>query len=253
MIVFNIYAIGSISMADIFNEEWRAIPGYDGLYSASSFGRVRQERRQVFYSDGRSSYMIPARIKKQSISSNKRYWRVTLTKSGQKSKNVFVHRLIAWAFIGPQAPKIETRHINGNGFDNRPHNLHYGTKADNMRDAIAHGTFSMGEVHPEAILTGEQVKAILMDSRAATLIAPEYGVSHIYIRKIRRGQARRSEIKALIDKQPKRIIKTKFQCLSEEHLNILKDLKIQQRAAGKLLGVPQRTIWRWRKQVVCIK
>jgi hypothetical protein len=49
-----------------------------------------------------------------------------------------VHRIVAHAFgVGGSGDLV--RHLNGDGFDNRPENLLYGTDGENLRDAYAHG------------------------------------------------------------------------------------------------------------------
>ena len=171
-------------------EEWRLIPEYNGLYSASSHGRIRSEERRVFYGDHRISRMNPARIKKQSLHSSGKYYRVTLTNEQGIVDQLTVHRLVAWAFMGRQDESIEVRHINGNGLDNRPENLCYGTKSDNMRDSIGHRTFSMSDWHPCAKLTKQQVQYIRSSDKYYKDIAAEFGIHPFTVHKIRRKAVR---------------------------------------------------------------
>lgn len=51
-----------------------------------------------------------------------------------------VHQLVASAFFGPPPPKMEVRHLNGIPHDNRIENLRYGTRKENIRDGVNHGT-----------------------------------------------------------------------------------------------------------------
>lgn len=53
----------------------------------------------------------------------------------------YVHQLVAEAFIGPTPDGMEVRHLNGAYNDNRLSNLAYGTRAQNVADSIAHGTY----------------------------------------------------------------------------------------------------------------
>lgn len=63
-------------------------------------------------------------------------------------KQVFIHRLVALAFIGPQPEgKPLVRHLNGDPFDNRVENLSWGDGVENMADARRHGTLRTGPAH----------------------------------------------------------------------------------------------------------
>jgi hypothetical protein len=53
-----------------------------------------------------------------------------------------VHSLVAEAFIGPRPHGMEVRHINGVRTDPRRVNLCYGTRSENILDAVAHGTWN---------------------------------------------------------------------------------------------------------------
>jgi hypothetical protein len=113
---------------EVTREEWRSIPGHDG-YEASSLGRIRNSTGRV---------LKPwARLGK--------YQHVSL---GRAHRNKGVHVLVAAAFYGPR-PESATlvRHLDGDDKNNLPNNLAYGTKSDNMYDAIRHGT------HPTAFIT----------------------------------------------------------------------------------------------------
>lgn len=63
-----------------------------------------------------------------------------------------IHSMVAEAFIGPCPSGQEVRHKNGKRDDPRASNLEYGTRSDNVRDAIKHGTFVSGwKVYREAV------------------------------------------------------------------------------------------------------
>lgn len=57
---------------------------------------------------------------------------------GRKSRKA--HQLILEAFVGPRGNQ-DVRHLNGNPADNRLENLCYGTRKENVADAIRHGSF----------------------------------------------------------------------------------------------------------------
>lgn len=64
-------------------EEWKDIKGYEGLYQISNKGRVRSTRNNIIL---------------KPIISDKGYYRVDLSKNGNKDR-VRIHRLVAQAFI----------------------------------------------------------------------------------------------------------------------------------------------------------
>lgn len=118
-------------------EEWRPIPGFPD-YEASSLGQIRSLPRVVMRSNG-APQTIRGRIMSQRPDSRGLYPCVDVIVDGERH-TVKVHRLVGPAFFGPLPDGLQTRHLNGNGFDNRVENLRYGTHAENMQDAIQHGT-----------------------------------------------------------------------------------------------------------------
>ena len=77
---------------------------------------------------------------------------------------MYVHQMVAEAFIGPKPLGLEVRHLDGNRLNNHSCNLAYGTRRQNMLDAMKHGTHinlkSKGETNPSAKLTEAEVMQI---------------------------------------------------------------------------------------------
>jgi hypothetical protein len=117
-------------MEDVTPERWLSVIGYEGWYEVSDLGRVRRVRA------GRGSR--PGKILKASPDHHG-HLGVYLSRYSAP-KRFPVHRLVAEAFIGPRPEDLDTRHLNGVWTDNRAANLTYGTRSDNMQDAIRHGT-----------------------------------------------------------------------------------------------------------------
>jgi hypothetical protein len=114
-------------------EEWRYVPGYEGLYLVSSLGRFYRLPRQ----SGRYSYK--GRLVSQGHN-KKGYLQVGLSGKGGRAWLARAHRLVARAFLGEPAEGQEVRHLNGVRDDNRLVNLAWGTGSQNSLDAVAHGT-----------------------------------------------------------------------------------------------------------------
>jgi hypothetical protein len=108
-------------------EEWRPIDGYDGVYEVSNMGNVRSWTAR---SNGK---LLRSRAQRDG------HILVNLAKNGRQT-TYQIHRLVAEAFLGPMPSGLETRHLNGIPSDNRLANLAYGTRQENMRDKIIHGT-----------------------------------------------------------------------------------------------------------------
>lgn len=107
-------------------EEWRPIPGFKGVYEASSLGNVRS------WTAIKQGGLLTPRV-----NSRTGYWEVHVGGSRSPRK---VHQLVAAAFLGPRPPGMQTRHLNGDRLDNRLENLAYGTQSQNELDSVRVGT-----------------------------------------------------------------------------------------------------------------
>lgn len=112
------------------DEQWSAVPGFEGHYLVSSEGRVRSLKRRQ--RDG-SPLFLNWKIDTYGYVSV-HLWR------DSKPKNIRVHVLVAAAFLGERPEGHEVRHLDGNRMNPRLDNLAYGTRSENRRDRIAHGT-----------------------------------------------------------------------------------------------------------------
>ena len=110
-------------MNDPTSVRWLPVPGHDA-YQVSELGQVRSRRL-----DPRGKLMHPA-------PQANGYLTVFLGR-GHK---FYVHQLVALAFIGPCPEGQECRHRDRDRSNNAAANLLYGTRSDNMRDAVRHGT-----------------------------------------------------------------------------------------------------------------
>lgn len=183
MIALYLKAKGLVHMANVPNSNWRPITGAAGLYEVSDRGEVRRT--------------MPIRSLKPS-GDGKGYFRVNLSIGGKVSTRYIAH-LVAEEFIGPRAAGQEVRHLDGNPANNSLSNLAYGSKADNMQDALRHGTFPVLERRPGAKLTRDQVTAIFQSPESTTKLAARHAVNGGVIRQIKLRQTWASVTESLPD------------------------------------------------------
>lgn len=175
------------------SEIWKPVVGYEGHYEVSDAGRVRSVARIVEQPSRRGS------IRKRNLKSRMRlaikdragYFRIGLSK-GNTPKPLWVHHLVAAAFIGPRPEGLQINHKSGNRADNRALNLEYVTGQENRIHAVNVLGVGRGEKHGMAKLTAEQVHSIHQDRRggmAAVEIAKRYGIDPSTVRRIVTGRA----------------------------------------------------------------
>jgi hypothetical protein len=112
----------------ITTEEWKSIPGYEGLYEASSFGMVRSLPRRKTH----------GRVLKPHFD-RYGYGRVALSMDS-KPKTWKRATLVALAFHGPRPEGMIVRHLDNDTGNDRPENLEWATQSVNMFDRVAAGT-----------------------------------------------------------------------------------------------------------------
>lgn len=119
-------------------DEWRdvTIPGYEDKYQVSSEGGVRSKPRVVQASNRVMNY--PGRPLKVNLDS-RGYAQVCLCDHTRRT-TVLVHRLVALSFLGEPQHDQEVCHENGVRADNRLANIRWGTRSENTKDKIRHGT-----------------------------------------------------------------------------------------------------------------
>jgi hypothetical protein len=118
------------------DELWKPVVGYEGLYEISSTGRILAPERLIVPKAG-PQYMKPSKNIKTQVS-NSGYCCVLLLKEG-KYRNLFVHRLVANAFISNENKKPQVNHIDGNKQNNHVLNLEWNTPRENQKHAEAIG------------------------------------------------------------------------------------------------------------------
>ena len=117
---------------------------------------------------------------------------------GGKLARPKVGHLVANAFIDPRPGRLDLCHGDGNNQNNRVENLRWGTRSDNMRDALRHGTFHVvghpGERNANSKITTAQVEEIRnTPGKSHVEWARELGVTPTAIYSIRAGRTWKNE------------------------------------------------------------
>lgn len=163
-------------------EIWKDIDGYEGIYQISNLGRVRSLDR--INCRGQS---IKGQIRKFRIDS-KGYPQVRLSKNG-KYQDIFIHKLVAVAFIPNPDNKETVNHKDGDKMNWSIDNLEWMTTEENTQHAIDNGL-------RKDILTNEDCEYIRQvytprhSEYGATALAKRYGVHKSQIAKIGKGKVR---------------------------------------------------------------
>ena len=109
----------------------KSVKGYEGYYEVDQFGRVFSVDRVISVNDNGRQYNKPLKAKqmKQTVHT-KGYKTVSLTKDG-KTKTVFVHRIVAEAFIPNPNNLPMVNHKDEDRTNNFVENLEWCTVAYN--------------------------------------------------------------------------------------------------------------------------
>lgn len=154
-------------------EVWVPVEGWP--YLVSSVGGIR---------NARSGKRLKGRPKQFG------HIEVQLSDEG-RSRTLWVHRLVAKAFIPNPEGKPEVNHKNSMPWDNRVANLEWVTPEENVRHSFEHGFLHRkGSKNAAHKLVEEDIPVIrkmLADGLTPNHIAARYGVGGECIRKIRRG------------------------------------------------------------------
>jgi hypothetical protein len=170
----------------IYNERWKAIEGYEGIYEISDHGRVKSLYQPA--KPGQGNYAREEQILKPDLVAG--YHRVRLYKD-RKPKRHLVHRLVAKHFCDGYAEGLECCHNDGNPLNNHYTNLRWDTRKGNAADRVKHGTQQRGEQNSTSKLTDSKVISIVDDLNSGmkeTEIAKKHNVYRTTINRIKLGR-----------------------------------------------------------------
>lgn len=113
------------------DEEWADIPGFEGTYWISSYGRLLSRPRRK----SKGGFMKHTAMG----AVNNMYAGTGLALPGGRRVNVVIHRLVARVFIGPAPAGMEICHNDSDSLNPRLDNLRYDTHRNNIRESVAAG------------------------------------------------------------------------------------------------------------------
>lgn len=152
-------------------EIWKGIKGYEGLYSVSNMGEVKN--------------VLTGRILKKSTTIYG-YNLVKLYNNGKKSFSV--HRLVANEFIPNPENKPQVNHKNGIKSDNTVENLEWNTAKENVKHSyLINIASNKAERHPNSILNNSQVLEIRKkhsEGVKTMALAKEYNIKYCTMWKV---------------------------------------------------------------------
>lgn len=137
-------------LPNVAGVQFRHVEGFPG-YCVGDDGTVLSMRSRRYGLTGKWSLLKPTKDRHG-------YLYVDLKIGGRVRK--YVHTLVLESFIGPRPPGADGRHDpDPTPTNNRPCNLKWGTRKENMQDAIRHGTWMRGE-RANGKLTDRDIVAI---------------------------------------------------------------------------------------------
>jgi hypothetical protein len=172
-----------------YQEEWRPVVGFEGLYEVSNLGRVRSLDRVLNQRCRWGGAMLKLyRGRCLEVAVDRRGRRsVGLWVLGENKRRM-VSGIVAAAFLGPRPDGMEVCHCDGDRSNDAAANLRYDTHVGNEADKKLHGTYLYGERGSAAKLTEDQARAILASRRRGVDLAETYGVTPAAISAIRTGK-----------------------------------------------------------------
>lgn len=140
-------------------EIWKNVPGMEGLYQVSNFGRIKSLARTIQRNNKGTLHTKEHFVK--GSKDTKGYLQLDAKIDGKRVLK-FIHRIVAEAFLDNTENLEQVNHKDGNKLNNCVENLEWVTCKDNIHHAWNNGLNrpQKGEKHANHKLTEEQVAFI---------------------------------------------------------------------------------------------
>lgn len=174
---------------------WQKMNGFS-KYLVSEFGDIKSLDRVVpTYTDkigrvvaGRTMSGVVLRMRRHEFG----YLMCSLVNDDGIVVGMTAHRAVAMAFHGdPIDDKQVARHLDGDVDNNHKDNVAWGTQADNLADAMKHGTIEKGESRYNAKLTEVDVIELrerILSGEKFILVSSYFGISESVCYRIATGE-----------------------------------------------------------------
>lgn len=133
-------------------ERWKDIPGYEGCYQASTFGRVRSSPGRLVKNNGFYGDKIQKEKLLHPVLGKDGRERVTLSKNNTVT-TYLLSRIIAVTWVPGYKEGLTVNHINGNKQDNSRENLEWLTRGDNIRYGYKQGQYRNRQIKATIVYT----------------------------------------------------------------------------------------------------
>ena len=194
----------ALAMAGVPNKRFRSnsLSDSDKILLAMKYGLVKpgdywaghhEFPGYMFSADGDVITLKKRIARRMNPSKTGVYRTIRIKDRGGKYRTCYVHRLLSEIFNGPCPEGMECRHLDGDPENNNCNNVKWGTRLENARDRVVHGTSGKGEGNTMAVLNEgavRKMRAIRADTgKSAKNIAKMFGVSTMTAHRAITGQS----------------------------------------------------------------